>query len=294
MLQEADERRIHVIISIVLQYACEMLLWIDVDSSPFDVVSSQIRFRKKSCRYATVLFNDEAHTFDQVARALVRAIDCTEDKATQLASLVDREGRSAVMTSSKDVCKRIKEVITRFTSRDGRAPLLVRVLDCKLVAHQSLALALLEWVSETVVKFPPLLRIVCEILFLERIEPVQWCDAPTESNSTASTNATTGPAGAAADAGAISADGRKSVNGTTQMGPGSSASSGLACEITENLIYRVLYAHTQLWKTARLRLYQLMYSSILMNKDYRLRFSKLLMQVTVRLVQEEVYATNVQ
>ena len=53
--------------------------------------------------FATVLYNDEMHTFDTVIQTLTRAVDCTKRTAEHFAIMIDREGRSIVKCSTFQV-----------------------------------------------------------------------------------------------------------------------------------------------------------------------------------------------
>lgn len=54
--------------------------------------------------YATAVYNDESHTFEQVIQALQRSLDVNTREAVDLATCIDREGRSIVRCSSFAVC----------------------------------------------------------------------------------------------------------------------------------------------------------------------------------------------
>ncbi len=53
--------------------------------------------------YATAVYNDESHTFEQVIQALQRSLDVSSREAVDLATCIDREGRSIVRCSSFQV-----------------------------------------------------------------------------------------------------------------------------------------------------------------------------------------------
>lgn len=53
--------------------------------------------------YATAVYNDESHTFEQVIQALQRSLDVGSREAVDLATCIDREGRSIVRCSSFQV-----------------------------------------------------------------------------------------------------------------------------------------------------------------------------------------------
>ncbi|EPB72222.1 ATP-dependent Clp protease adaptor protein ClpS [Ancylostoma ceylanicum] len=131
--------------------------------------------------YVTVLYNDETHTYetvtgDNVIRALEMFINCTKDQAMLIATIVDREGRSAVKVGAKQDCERVKSDIQRRTLRDMNrrtekaGPLDVKVLDGALVAHQNHAIALMAWLNSQIDAFPILGSIVGDILLNTLIE----------------------------------------------------------------------------------------------------------------------------
>ena len=70
--------------------------------------------------YATVLFNDEVHTFDEVIMTLTKALDdCDRTKAINYVSLIDKEGRALVKCSQFQQCNEVKRVVERITGRRG-------------------------------------------------------------------------------------------------------------------------------------------------------------------------------
>ena len=97
--------------------------------------------------FATMLFNDEIHTYEQVITTLSRAIDCSQKEAIDFATTIDREGRSIVKCCPFQVCSQVKGVIERITSRHGSKPLRVEVMLVSLIAHQTFAMRLLTWLQ---------------------------------------------------------------------------------------------------------------------------------------------------
>ena len=70
--------------------------------------------------YATVLFNDEVHTFDEVIMTLTKALDdCDRTKAINYVSLIDKEGRALVKCSQFQACNEVKRIVERITGRRG-------------------------------------------------------------------------------------------------------------------------------------------------------------------------------
>ncbi|KAI5631227.1 ATP-dependent clp protease adaptor protein clpS domain-containing protein [Phthorimaea operculella] len=112
--------------------------------------------------YCTVLYNDETHTFEQVITTLTRVMKCNHRDSVELVSLIDREGRAMVKCNSFQVCDKLKTDIesctamfARFTSRHGPG-LKVLVMHAHLVAHQTFAMKLLNWLQNFVSQEPVL------------------------------------------------------------------------------------------------------------------------------------------
>lgn len=122
--------------------------------------------------YATAVYNDESHTFEQVIQALQRSLDVSSREAVDLATCIDREGRSIVRCSSFQVetpkldpqrfclarlinwidnnqaCNQARSAIERHTSRLPPRALKVCVLLGPFLAHQGHALRLLNWLRK--------------------------------------------------------------------------------------------------------------------------------------------------
>jgi len=98
--------------------------------------------------YATVLYNDEVHTFEEVITTLQRAVEnCDRNQAISFVSLIDREGRSLVKCSPFQQCNEVKRVVERITGRRGIKPLKVMVIHSHVVAHQVFAMRLISWLD---------------------------------------------------------------------------------------------------------------------------------------------------
>lgn len=67
--------------------------------------------------YATAVYNDESHTFEQVIQALQRSLDVGSREAVDLATCIDREGRSIVRCSSFHVRTEFSLGISNFHLR---------------------------------------------------------------------------------------------------------------------------------------------------------------------------------
>ncbi len=59
----------------------------------------------------TILFNDEVHTFDEVARQLVKAIGCTYSRGMTLANVVHYTGSAIVYTGHVERCEAVAMIL---------------------------------------------------------------------------------------------------------------------------------------------------------------------------------------
>lgn len=65
----------------------------------------------------TILFNDDFHTFDEVARQLMKAIRCTYSKAMGLANVVHNLGSAIVYTGHPERCEAVAMVLSEIKLR---------------------------------------------------------------------------------------------------------------------------------------------------------------------------------
>ena len=121
------QKRAHHVFSSVLKYAYELLTLDTFMKLPGDLqyksgenVDLMDDLLEVEDMYATVLFNDEVHTFDEVILTLTKAIeDCDKNKAINFVSLIDKEGRALVKCSQFQACNEVKRVVERKTGRRG-------------------------------------------------------------------------------------------------------------------------------------------------------------------------------
>jgi ATP-dependent Clp protease adapter protein ClpS len=59
----------------------------------------------------TILFNDEVHTFDEVARQLVKATGCTYGRGMTLANVVHYTGSAIVYSGPVERCEAVAMVL---------------------------------------------------------------------------------------------------------------------------------------------------------------------------------------
>jgi ATP-dependent Clp protease adapter protein ClpS len=61
--------------------------------------------------WAVILFNDESHTFEDVAVQLQKAIGCTLEAGFEFATVVDSEGSANVFQGDLEACERVASVL---------------------------------------------------------------------------------------------------------------------------------------------------------------------------------------
>lgn len=66
---------------------------------------------RKGFPWHAVLFNCQCHTFDDVARQLMKAIHCSYARGMDLAEVVDRSGKAVVYTGPRERCEAVAAVL---------------------------------------------------------------------------------------------------------------------------------------------------------------------------------------
>ena len=61
--------------------------------------------------YHVLLFNDDIHTFDEVISQLIKAIQCTFEKARDIAFEVHTKGKALVFSGSLTECLKISSIL---------------------------------------------------------------------------------------------------------------------------------------------------------------------------------------
>ncbi|CAB3407459.1 unnamed protein product [Caenorhabditis bovis] len=210
-------------------------------------------------QYLTVLYNDETHTYESVIKVLELYVHCTKDQAMLIATIVDREGRSAVKLGNRVDCSKIKDDIQRKTLRDvntmrrvagGNQPLSVKVMDTILFANQNHAIALLNWLNAQIDVFPPLREIVGNVLLNSKIGGIADEDLSREMASLHPSE--TGDE-------AMDVDDESLQNQNT-------------------LVETVLMEDTDMWKVARSIIHQMLMRTVFMNYDQKVHFAKSFMK----------------
>lgn len=98
--------------------------------------------------YASVLYNDETHTYEHVIHELVKAIKCDQKKATDYANSVDREGRAIIHVGCEESAVKIAKEISELSRKSVDKMLEVKVMCTYLLAHQNFSQRLFNWIGE--------------------------------------------------------------------------------------------------------------------------------------------------
>ncbi len=61
--------------------------------------------------YRVVLYNDDIHTFDEVIIQLIKAIDCSFEKARAFAFEVHVKGKALVFSGSMQSCLKVSSIL---------------------------------------------------------------------------------------------------------------------------------------------------------------------------------------
>jgi ATP-dependent Clp protease adaptor protein ClpS len=61
--------------------------------------------------WITILWNCDCHTFEQVARQLMKAIGCSYDDGMAIAWRVHTEGKAVVRVGPKEECERVARIL---------------------------------------------------------------------------------------------------------------------------------------------------------------------------------------
>ena len=61
--------------------------------------------------WITILWNCDCHTFEQVARQLMKAIACSYDDGMAIAGRVHNDGKAVVRVGAKTECERVSRIL---------------------------------------------------------------------------------------------------------------------------------------------------------------------------------------
>ena len=61
--------------------------------------------------YKVIVYNDDVHTFDEVANQIVKATGCDIEKAHEHARTVDKKGRDVVFDGEQKECEKVANIL---------------------------------------------------------------------------------------------------------------------------------------------------------------------------------------
>jgi ATP-dependent Clp protease adaptor protein ClpS len=67
--------------------------------------------------WMTILWNCDCHTFEQVARQLMKAIACSYDEGMAIADRVHNDGKAVVRVGAKSECERVGRILAEIGLR---------------------------------------------------------------------------------------------------------------------------------------------------------------------------------
>jgi ATP-dependent Clp protease adapter protein ClpS len=67
--------------------------------------------------WVTILWNCDCHTFEQVARQLMKAIACSYDEGMAIAGRVHKDGKAVVRVGAKTECERVGRILAEIGLR---------------------------------------------------------------------------------------------------------------------------------------------------------------------------------
>ena len=67
--------------------------------------------------WMTILWNCDCHTFEQVARQLMRAIACSYDEGMAIAGRVHHDGKAVVRVGARSECERVGRILAEIGLR---------------------------------------------------------------------------------------------------------------------------------------------------------------------------------
>ncbi|MBX9723554.1 MAG: ATP-dependent Clp protease adaptor ClpS [Candidatus Obscuribacterales bacterium] len=79
--------------------------------APTKINLDVLTITKTELTWRTILFNCNCHTFDTVIEQLMKAINCSYIKASQLANVADQLGSVTVCTGTKGKCEDVAGIL---------------------------------------------------------------------------------------------------------------------------------------------------------------------------------------
>lgn len=309
------KKRCEQLVDIILHFALTMITHQDDFKLPEMFDNFKTEAVSESQQYLTVLYNDETHTYESVIKVLELYIHCTKDQAMLVATIVDREGRSAVKIGNKVDCTKAKDDVQKKTSRDSitirrasslHLPLSVKVMDTLLFSLQSFSISLLTWLNAQMDIFPPLREIVGELLLSSKFPLKKDYDRTAKSEEVLLAEIVRNVREVVNEEEAellqMAVDGRIDVDDLMgdddeQMEVDAEDDEEIMAALaavagqqeepsrdkdreasTYTILENILLQDTQMWKAGRCILHQLLMRTVFMIYDQKVRFARTFMQ----------------
>ena len=64
-------------------------------------------FVENNDQYTTTVYNDEFHQYDDVIDTMCSVLECDQNTAIGLTTLIDRKGRCIIKCSGHDTCQKV-------------------------------------------------------------------------------------------------------------------------------------------------------------------------------------------
>ncbi|KAL7058874.1 hypothetical protein AAHC03_013990 [Spirometra sp. Aus1] len=115
--------------------------------------------------FSAILYNNEFHNYDEVIRVVRRFLGCTGQQATLFAILVNRDGRTPIITSAirRSVSKLCAD-ISSAESRTSPRPLRTNAVDSNIYAVEQFFICVLRWLERLASAVRPLRPLICNAL----------------------------------------------------------------------------------------------------------------------------------
>eukprot|EP00118_Oscarella_pearsei_P007753 m.38708 g.38708 ORF g.38708 m.38708 type:complete len:1803 (+) comp32631_c0_seq2:65-5473(+) len=154
------QARARALFEVCMRYAVKMLTWQGGQGDPLLPFEMKTSVSADCC--LSFLCNDEVHSFDDVIGKLCDVVKCSQKTAMDIATEVDRAGRSVIQAGPRKVCQNVKKNVKKGSMKRNKE-FQVEVAHVALVAHQTCALEILRWMKTVGDRYALLRCLMCEI-----------------------------------------------------------------------------------------------------------------------------------
>ncbi|CAH2328512.1 E3 ubiquitin- ligase UBR1 isoform X3 [Pelobates cultripes] len=158
-LSEALLAQTRKVFPVIIRFIVDMLMWEEQKCLPQYLDTGP----ETSNHYYCVLFNDEHHSHDHFIYSLQRSLGCDLKEAQTLMTAIEREGRRAVKESTLQECQEVTENLKTYSENVSLRPLHVEVLPARVMAYQSFALSLGNWLNKLLAYSSDFRQIFCQV-----------------------------------------------------------------------------------------------------------------------------------